>query len=153
MQDAGNHVLSIGLRIPFSSPYNRSLASTQIGVSTALIMRPSSLASFLYLFGFASAASCPYAGALRTKRAAPPDANHVVLRSDPAAGKKGVFFHNRISPGTSQLYIANANGSDARLLLGNNTVYEYDAQWSPDAEWIVFTSERNGDGNSVKKSS
>ncbi|CZR67685.1 uncharacterized protein PAC_17584 [Phialocephala subalpina] len=113
-------------------------------------MRFSSLTPFLclFLFDFTSAASCPYAGALKTKRAAPQVATHVLPRSDPAPGKKGVFFHNRISPGVSQLYIANADGSDARLLLSNNTVYEYDAQWSPDAEWIVFTSERNGDGNS-----
>jgi len=54
---------------------------------------------------------------------------------------------NRISPGISELYVANADGTNARLLLGNDTVYEYDAQWSPDGEWIVFSTERSGDGN------
>ncbi|KAF3767261.1 tricorn protease N-terminal domain-containing protein [Cryphonectria parasitica EP155] len=66
----------------------------------------------------------------------------------PIEGKKGILYMNRNSPVSSQLYIANADGSNERLLLGNNSVYEYHAQWSPDGEWIVFTSERNGDGNS-----
>ncbi|KAF4304694.1 Six-bladed beta-propeller TolB-like protein [Botryosphaeria dothidea] len=48
----------------------------------------------------------------------------------------------------SKLYIANADGTNERLLLGNNTAYEYHASFSPDGEWIAFTSERNGDGNS-----
>lgn len=114
-----------------------------------------SLSSLLLLSGLAAADTCPYAERAEKaneRRAACPHAapvaqRAVAPRTEPAAGKKGVFFHNRISPGTSQLYISNADGTDARLLLGNNTVYEYDAQWSPDAEWIVFSSERNGDGN------
>lgn len=54
---------------------------------------------------------------------------------------------NRIAPGTSQLYIANTDGSGERPLL-SNPVYEYHAEFSPDGQWISFTSERNGDGNS-----
>ncbi|KAJ4335557.1 hypothetical protein N0V95_008871 [Ascochyta clinopodiicola] len=55
---------------------------------------------------------------------------------------------NRIAPGTSELYIANADGSDERKLLGNQSAFDYHASFSPDGEWIVFTTERNGDGNS-----
>jgi Tol biopolymer transport system component len=55
---------------------------------------------------------------------------------------------NRINPSSMQLYIANADGSDERLLLGNSSVFEYHASFSPDGQYIAFTSERNGDGNS-----
>ncbi|KAH8669083.1 hypothetical protein BX600DRAFT_511125 [Xylariales sp. PMI_506] len=55
---------------------------------------------------------------------------------------------NRIAPGISQLYIADIDGSNAQLLLGNESTFDYHAQWSPDGEWIIFTSERAGDGQS-----
>lgn len=61
--------------------------------------------------------------------------------------KKGVFLMNRIAPGTSQLYISNADGTNERPLL-TDPIYEYHATFSPDGEWISFTGERNGDGNS-----
>ena len=64
-----------------------------------------------------------------------------------AAGKKGVLLMNRIAPGTSELYIANADGTNERPLL-KDPGYEYHAEFSPDSEWISFTSERDGDGNS-----
>ncbi|CAG7991802.1 unnamed protein product [Penicillium nalgiovense] len=64
-----------------------------------------------------------------------------------AAGKKGVLLMNRIAPGTSELYIANADGTNERPLL-KDPGYEYHAEFSPDGEWISFTSERDGDGNS-----
>ena len=47
---------------------------------------------------------------------------------------------NRIAPSISELYVADADGSNERLLLGNDTVFEYHAQWSPDGQWIIFTS-------------
>ncbi|PSS05204.1 tricorn protease N-terminal domain-containing protein [Coniella lustricola] len=73
-----------------------------------------------------------------------------LTRQEPIPGKKGILYMNRNSPISSELYIANADGTNERLLLGanNNSVYEYHAQWSPDNQWVVFTSERNGDGNS-----
>lgn len=84
---------------------------------------------------------CPYANSLS-------DSNFVPqARSVPAAGKKGVFFMTRNAPVSSELYIANADETNARSLLGNNTVFEYDAQWAPDGEWIILTSERTGDGS------
>lgn len=66
-----------------------------------------------------------------------------------AEGKDGVLFMNRIAPGTSELYVANADGSDEQKLLGNESTFEYHASFSPDGQWIIFTTERNGDGNSV----
>ena len=69
--------------------------------------------------------------------------------SSEAQGKQGVFFMNRIAPGTSELYIANADGSDERKQLSNSSNFDYHATFSPDGQWITFTTERNGDGNSV----
>lgn len=64
-----------------------------------------------------------------------------------AADKKGVMLMNRIGPSNSTLYIANADGSDERPLL-SQPGFDYHASFSPDGEWISFTSERNGDGQS-----
>ncbi|KAL4985750.1 hypothetical protein BDW68DRAFT_179438 [Aspergillus falconensis] len=61
--------------------------------------------------------------------------------------KKGVLYMNRIAPGTSELYIATANGTSERPLL-SDPIYEYHASFSPSGEWITFTGERSGDGNS-----
>ncbi|KAJ4360353.1 uncharacterized protein N0V89_000915 [Didymosphaeria variabile] len=55
---------------------------------------------------------------------------------------------NRIAPGTSEIYIANADGSNERKLLGNESTFDYQASFSPDGQWVTFTTERNGDGNS-----
>ncbi|KAH6647847.1 hypothetical protein BKA67DRAFT_594721 [Truncatella angustata] len=56
---------------------------------------------------------------------------------------------NRIAPGGSQLYIANADGSNAAPLMSNQTwVMDYHPSWSADGNWIIFTSERRGDGQS-----
>uniref|UniRef100_A0A060SXV3 ARAD1A15312p n=1 Tax=Blastobotrys adeninivorans TaxID=409370 RepID=A0A060SXV3_BLAAD len=70
-----------------------------------------------------------------------------IEKRDAIVGKKGVLFINRIAPGTSELYIADADGSNERPLL-KNPVFEYHAAFSADGQWITFTSERNGDGNS-----
>lgn len=61
--------------------------------------------------------------------------------------KKGVMFMNRIAPSTSQLFIADADGGNERPLLADSQ-YEYDATVSSDGQWVIFTSERNGDGQS-----
>ena len=99
--------------------------------------------------------ACPYASSVSTETSrcphAKPKAGGSIIGtwSRRAEGKNGVFFMNRIAPGTSELYIANADGSDERKLLGNESTYDYHASFSPDGEWITFTTERNGDGNSV----
>lgn len=61
------------------------------------------------------------------------------------APKKGVMLMNRIGPSVSELYIANADGSDERKLL-QQSVFDYHASFSADGKWVVFTSERNGLG-------
>ncbi|KAL1623258.1 hypothetical protein SLS56_008363 [Neofusicoccum ribis] len=55
---------------------------------------------------------------------------------------------NRIGPSTSELYIADSDGTNERLLLSNSSSFEYHASFSPDGDWVTFTTERNGDGNS-----
>ena len=61
------------------------------------------------------------------------------------AAKKGVMLMNRIGPSSSDLYIANADGTGERKLL-QNAVFEYNASFAPDGKSVVFTSERNGAG-------
>ena len=63
------------------------------------------------------------------------------------ARKKGVMLMNRIGPSSSDLYIANADGTAERKLL-QNAMFEYSASFAPDGESVVFTSERNGFGQS-----
>ena len=97
-----------------------------------------------------TAAGCPFSSAKaaiwgRGARDTPP-AKRFAKAAD---SKKGVFFHNRIAPLTQTLYIANSDGTNERALLGDHASdLDYHASFSPDGEWIVFTSERNGDGNS-----
>ncbi|CAG7948638.1 unnamed protein product [Penicillium salamii] len=74
------------------------------------------------------------------------EAGPCLTDSDPTAETKGLFLMNRIAPGISRVYVANADGSNERLLL-KDSIYEYHAAFSPDGEWITFTGERNGDGN------
>jgi Tol biopolymer transport system component len=62
-------------------------------------------------------------------------------------GTKGVMLMNRIGPSSSELYIANADGTGERKLLGSS-VFDYHASWSADGQWVLFTSERNGLGQS-----
>lgn len=64
-----------------------------------------------------------------------------------AGAKKDLFLMNRIAPSTSELYIANSDGSNERKLLKSGA-FDYNASFSADGRSIVFTSERNGDGNS-----
>lgn len=56
---------------------------------------------------------------------------------------------NRIGPSGSQLWISNADGTNATQLMGNKTdAFDYHPTWSQDGKWIVFTSERRGAGQS-----
>src|SRR5690242_3588507 len=63
------------------------------------------------------------------------------------ARTKGVMLMNRIGPSASELYIANADGTGERKLL-HNSVFEHNASIAPDAKSVLFTSERNGAGQS-----
>ncbi len=61
--------------------------------------------------------------------------------------KKGVMLMNRIGPSSSDLYIANADGSNERKFL-STPGFDYHASFSADGKWVIFTSERNGLGQS-----
>jgi Tol biopolymer transport system component len=61
--------------------------------------------------------------------------------------KKGTMLMNRIAPSVSELYIASLDGSNERKLLAD-TAYEYNASRSANGQWLLFTSERRGDGQS-----
>lgn len=64
-----------------------------------------------------------------------------------AAATKPPLLLNRIGPSASQIFIANADGSNERKLVDSGTL-DYNASFSADGQWIVFTSERDGVGNS-----
>jgi TolB protein len=48
----------------------------------------------------------------------------------------------RLGPVQSHLFVSNADGSGERLL--TEGALDYNPAWSPDGQWIAFTSERNG---------
>jgi len=60
----------------------------------------------------------------------------------PASGKHRILM-NRIGPSDADLFIANAGGTGERKLLSASG-FDYNASFSPDGKWIVFTSERSG---------
>ncbi|GLU33552.1 hypothetical protein WKR88_27495 [Trinickia caryophylli] len=64
-----------------------------------------------------------------------------------SAGSKGTLLLNRIGPVTSELYISNADGTNEHKLIPS-TGMDYHASYSKDGQWIVFTSERDGLGQS-----
>ena len=61
------------------------------------------------------------------------------------AQKPGVMLMNRIGPSSSELHVSRSDGSDERKLFPASG-FDYHASYSPDGQWIVFTSERNGLG-------
>src|SRR5260370_7182172 len=50
---------------------------------------------------------------------------------------------SRIGPSEMGLFISRADGSEERPLIKSEGL-DYDRAWSPDGQWIVFTSERGG---------
>jgi Tol biopolymer transport system component len=61
------------------------------------------------------------------------------------AATKQTLLMNRLGPSQAVLYLANADGSAERPLFGASG-FDYNASFSPDGQWIVFTSERAGSG-------
>ena len=59
---------------------------------------------------------------------------------------KNTILANRIGPSGAELYIANPDGSGEHKLMPD-TKFDYDASFSADGKWIVFTSERGGSSN------
>ncbi|KAJ5375898.1 tat pathway signal sequence domain-containing protein [Penicillium cosmopolitanum] len=119
-----------------------------------------SFASILGLVIAPALAGCPYARSPSLDNNKSPHVNaprnvdstsssSPPASATPAVGKKGVFYMNRIGPSGSQLWISNADGTNATRLMGNNTdAFDYHPTWSANGKWIVFTSERRGAGQS-----
>ncbi|WP_429406345.1 hypothetical protein [Paraburkholderia sp. GAS82] len=63
------------------------------------------------------------------------------------AATKGTLLLDRVGPVTSELYISNADGSGEHRLLSTDG-FDYHASFSKDGQWIIFTSERDGLGQS-----
>jgi Tol biopolymer transport system component len=61
------------------------------------------------------------------------------------AGTRGNLLINRVGPVSSELYIANADGTGERKLIPTPG-FDYHASFSKDGQWLVFTSERDGLG-------
>jgi Tol biopolymer transport system component len=66
-----------------------------------------------------------------------------LLGSTPVLFAKERILLYRIGPSQSTLFIANADGSAERPLLPNSG-FDYNASFSADGNWIIFTSERGG---------
>ena len=71
----------------------------------------------------------------------------VSYSSSANAAVNGTLLLNRIGPTVSELYVSNADGSAERKLIAT-AGYDYHASFSKDGQWIVFTSERDGLGQS-----
>ena len=69
----------------------------------------------------------------------------VLIACSFAAAQKKVMLMNRIGPSQSTLYVANADGSGEHPLFSTSG-FDYNASFSADGKWIVFTSERTGAG-------
>src|SRR5580704_9671261 len=70
----------------------------------------------------------------------------LALAASQLAFAKDTILVNRIGPSGGELFIANAEGSGERKLNTGGKM-DYDAMFSADGKWIVFTSERNGSSN------
>ena len=66
-------------------------------------------------------------------------------QNKPKTGEKDVMLMNRIGPSTSELYMANADGTDEHKFFAVSG-FDYHASFSADGKWIAFTSERSGIG-------
>jgi Tol biopolymer transport system component len=69
----------------------------------------------------------------------------VLFGFEPAYAQKKVMLMNRLAPSGLVLYIATADGSGERPLFPTSG-FDYNASFSPDGRWVVFTSERDGSG-------
>jgi len=65
------------------------------------------------------------------------------VHQEAAAETKDRIYLTRIGPSRSELFIANLDGTHERQLLPSPSV-DYNASFSKDGQWVVFTSERAG---------
>jgi dipeptidyl aminopeptidase/acylaminoacyl peptidase len=56
---------------------------------------------------------------------------------------KDKIYFSRLGPSRSELFIANLDGTQGRQLLQSASV-DYNASFSKDGQWVIFTSEREG---------
>ena len=70
----------------------------------------------------------------------------LALASAPPAPTRNTILTNRIGPSGGELFIANGDGSGERSFDSGGNM-DYDATFSADGKWIVFTSERSGPAN------
>jgi Tol biopolymer transport system component len=71
----------------------------------------------------------------------------IFISAGAGAATNGTLLLNRVGPVTSELYVANADGTDEHRLLPTDG-FDYHASFSKDGKWILFTSERSGLGQS-----
>ena len=71
----------------------------------------------------------------------------ILIPNGAGAATKGTLLLDRVGPVTSELYVSNADGSNEHRLLTTDG-FDYHASFSKDGQWIVFTSERDGLGQS-----
>jgi Tol biopolymer transport system component len=70
----------------------------------------------------------------------------LALASAHPASTRNIILTNRIGPSGGELFSANGDGSGEHKLNSGGSM-DYDAMFSNDGKWIVFTSERNGPAN------
>ena len=63
----------------------------------------------------------------------------LIVTSVAPRAAKGIMLMNRIGPSKVELFVANASGTDERTL-SSGAGLDYNASFSPDGKWIVFTS-------------
>ena len=80
--------------------------------------------------------------AAETKAATPESVRPVPVPGRSAKPKDRIYF-TRIGPSRSELFIANLDGTGERQLLPSPSV-DYNASFSKDGQWVIFTSERAG---------
>ena len=78
-----------------------------------------------------------------TRRRAPLAVLLLTVSSATMLVAKDRIFVDQWSPTRSELYIADADGRNARKLVAGLEL-DYNASFSFDGEWVVFTSERHG---------
>lgn len=115
----------------------------------AAVITGTSLAACPYAGETAARRDCPYAAKLSSETQRRGGHSAPAKRQTPGPEKLGVMYMNRIAPSGSQLWIANADGTSATKLLGDQSApFDFHGSWSADGDWIVFSSERRADGQS-----
>jgi Tol biopolymer transport system component/CubicO group peptidase (beta-lactamase class C family) len=76
-------------------------------------------------------------------RTSPPEAAPGTDAADGSRGGPERLVHSSYRPAGWDVYLQGEEGSDPRRLT-EHPALDYDATFSPDGRWVVFTSERNG---------